>query len=178
MNRQQSSELVRSAVVALALSLGTGMALAQATDMDKTFLKDTAQDTNFEIKTGRLALSKSPSADVKAYATMVVHDHTQLQPVIGAADKAAGVDPLAPGSMGVDDDARYAELKVLTGKTFDDAYIKNLFKGNADTVAKEKAEYDAASIPAVKHLAKRAYDDDTKHAEKAKQLAATHSIQP
>ena len=80
--------------------------------------------------------------------------------------------------MGVDDDAKYAELKVLTGKTFDDAYIKGLVKGNVDTIGKEKAAYDATQVPAVKKLAKRAYDDDTKHAEKARQLAAAHHIQP
>ncbi len=178
MHRQQKSYRMASAVVALTLSIGTGIALAQATEMDKAFLKDTAQDSNFEIRTSRLALSKSPSADVKAYATMVLHDHNQLQPVIGIADKAAGIDTLSPGSMGLDGDAKYAELKLLTGKTFDDTYIKGLVKGNADTVQKEKAEYDTTQIPAIKKLAKRAYDDDTKHAEKAKQLAAAHNIQP
>ncbi len=178
MHRQQKSYRMALAVVAVALSIGTGIAMAQATEMDKTFLKDTAQDSNFEIRTSRLALSKSPSADVKAYATMVLHDHNQLQPVIGVADKAAGVDTLSPGSMGLDGDAKYAELKVLSGKTFDDAYIKGLIKGNVDTLQKEKAEYDATTIPAVKKLSKKAYDDDTKHAEKAKQLAAAHNIQP
>ena len=174
---QQQRTALRSATIALGLTLGTGLAFAQATDMDKTFLKDTAQDSNFEIKTSRLALSKSPSADVKAYASMVLHDHNQLQPVIGMADKAAGVDTLSPGSMGVDDDAKYAELKILSGKSFDDAYIKGLVKGNAESVQKEKAEYDATQVPAVKRLAKRAYDDDTKHTEKGKQLAAAHNIQ-
>ena len=178
MHRQQKSYRMASAVVAVALSIGTGIAMAQATEMDKTFLKDTAQDSNFEIRTSRLALSKSPSADVKAYATMVLHDHNQLQPVIGIADKAAGVDTLSPGSMGLDGDSKYAELKVLTGKTFDDTYIKGLVKGNVDTLQKEKAEYDATTIPAVKKLSRKAYDDDTKHAEKAKQLAAAHNIQP
>lgn len=176
--KQQQSHMVKSAVMALALSLGTGVALAQATDMDKTFLKDMAQDSNFEIRTSRLAISKSPSADVKAYATMVLHDHNQLQGMIGRADKAAGVDTLSPGAMSIDDDAKYAELKVLSGKTFDDAYIKGLFKGNAEILQKEKAEYDASTIPAAKRWQKQAYDDDTKHADKAKQLAAAHNVQP
>lgn len=178
MNHLLQSKTFKSVTFALALSLGTGIALAQATDMDKTFLKDTAQDSNFEIRTSRLALSKSPSADVKAYATMVLHDHNQLQGMIGMADKAAGVDTLSPGSMSLDDDAKYAELKVLSGKTFDDAYIKGLLKGNEEVIQKEQAEYDATTIPTVKKLAKRAHEDDTKHAEKAKQLAAAHNVQP
>lgn len=176
--KQQYISRVRVAAVALALTMGTGLALAQATDMDKSFLKDMAQDSNFEIRTSRLALSKSPSADVKAYASMVLHDHNQLQTMIGAADKAAGVDTLSPGAMGADGDLKYGELKVLSGKAFDDEYIKGLVKGNGEIEQKEKAEYDATTIPKVKALAKRAYDDDTKHAEKAKQLAEAHHIQP
>ncbi len=175
---KQRSQAMKSAVLASALTLLTGIALAQATDMDKTFLKDMAQDSNFEIRTSRLAISKSPSADVKAYATMVLHDHDRLQTMIGAADKAAGVDTLSPGSMSAGDDAKYDELKVLSGKNFDDQYIKGLVNGNVDTLHKEKAEHDATTIPAVKKLSRQAYDDDTKHAEKAKQLAAAHNVQP
>ena len=167
-----------TALLAITLFAGTRTTLAQATENDKTFIKDTGEDSNFEIRTSRLALSKSPSADVKAYATMVLHDHTLLQPIVGAADRAAGIKPLSPGSMGLDGDAKYAELKLLTGKSFDDAYIKGLVKGNVDTLQKEKAELDSTSVPAIKKLAKRALDDDTKHAEKAKQLASAHNIQP
>lgn len=162
----------------LALGLGGVLASAQATDMDKSFLKDMAQDSNFEIRTSRLALSKSQSTDVKAYAAMVLHDHNHLQTMIGAADKAAGVDTLSPGAVSIGDDAKLAELKVLSGKNFDDSYIKSLVTGNGEIMGKEKAEYDATAIAAVKRLAKQAYDDDTKHAEKAKQLAAAHHIQP
>ncbi len=60
------------------LTLAPAFAHAQtATDKDKQFLKDTAEDSNYEIKTGQLALQKSSSADVKQYATMIIHDHTQ-----------------------------------------------------------------------------------------------------
>ncbi len=178
--KQQSKTktLVRSAAVALALSLGLGTASAQASDKDKSFLNDIAQDTNFELRTGRLALVKSPSADVKAYASMILHDHTQLQSSIAAANGAAGVTAVSPGSMGVGDDARYAELKLLTGRAFDDAYIKVLVKGNAESVQKEADKLNATSIPAVKKLAQRSLDDDTKHTAKAKQLAASHGVQP
>ena len=170
--------LAKSAATVLALLLGIGLASAQATDKDKSFVKNTAQDTNFEIRTGRLALKKSPSADVKSYATMVIHDHTQLKQVIAAADGAAGIQPIPPDSMGAEDDTRYAELKVLTGKAFDDAYIKGLVKGNAESVQKEQDELHATSVTAVKQLARRSLEDDTKHTEKAKQLATDHHIQP
>ena len=43
---------------------------------------------------------------------------------------------------------------------------------------KEHDELGATSVPAVKKLAQRSLDDDTRHTEKAKQLAAHHHIQP
>ncbi len=168
----------RPVAIALALAMGTGVAMAQASTQDKQFLKETAQDSNFEIKTGQLALQKSQSEDVKRYATMVIHDHTQLKPEIRSADSAAGVEPISPGSMSVEDDAKYAEMKVLTGNTFDETYIKGLVKGNAQAVQEAQSEASDSSVPAVKKLAVRRAALDSKHTERAKQLAQAHNIQP
>ncbi len=165
-----------ASALALTATLGSGVAHAQATDQDKAFLKDTAQDTNFEIKTGQLALQKSKSADVKQYATMLIRDHTQLKTQIRAADTAAKAKPEDAGSMSVSDNARYLELKVLSGDTFDKEYIKGLVKGNADAVQKTKDEAANSTVPAVKKLAQRRVDLDTKHTEKARALAQAHKI--
>ena len=84
----QRRTIAGSTIVALGLSIGTALAGAQATDGDKSFLTDTAQDSAFEIKSGELALKKSSSADVKAYAQMVINDHHQLQRQVEDADRA------------------------------------------------------------------------------------------
>ena len=161
----------------MTVALGTAMMQAQqASSQDKDFLKDTAQDTNYEIKTGQLALKKSGSADVKAYAQMLISDHTALKPQITAADNAAKVAPIEIGSMSVSDRASYTKLELLSGKTFDESYIKSLVKGNEEAVNETKAEVSGSSISAVKKLAERRAALDTKHTEKAKELAKAHGI--
>ena len=165
-----------TALTAAVLALGAGIARAQATDGDKDYLKDTARDSAFEIRTGELALQKSPSADVKAYAQMVIHDHRQLEQQVKSTDAAVHVTPPSPNSMDVSDDARYAELKVLSGDSFDKAYIKGLVKGNQDSVNRAHSEIDGTSVPPIKTLAEHQLALDTKHTKRADALAQAHHI--
>ncbi len=161
----------------LACVLGGGLAWAQqATDKDEQFLKDTAQDSNFEIKSGQLALRNSSSADVRQYAAMVIRDHTGLLQQVRTADSAVQVKPEGEGSMSLSDDATYAKLKLLKGDSFDQSYIKGLIQGNQDSLNQGKAEAAATAVPAIKSLAERRVTLDTKHAAKAEQLAAAHKV--
>ena len=172
------------AAMALPVILGVGTATAQdqaksgASADDKKFLSEIGEDSNFEIKTGQLALEKSKSADVKQYATMLIHDHTQLKQQIRSADTAAKVTPGSAGSMSVSDRTEYTKLSLLSGDTFDKAYIQGLLKGNEDIQKDEKAEAANSSISAVKSLAAHSAELDTKHSAKARQLAQAHGVQP
>ena len=183
MRRRISNKAAAPALMVLALTLGAGRAIAQTatqsgpSDQDKHFLEEIAQDSNFEIKTSQLALQKSQSADVKQYATMVIHDHTQLKRQIQAADVAAKVTPVSAGSMSVGDHASVTKLEILSGDSFDKAYIKELVKGNDEIQRDEKSEAAGSSLAPVKSLAEHSAALDTKHAEKAKQLAQAHNVQ-
>ena len=163
----------------LALTVAGAKALAQSgpSDQDKHFLEEIAKDSNYEIKTSQLALEKSQSADVKQYATMVIHDHTQLKRQIQAANTAAQVKPVSAGSMTVADHATVTELDVLSGDSFDKAFIKHLVKGNDEIQRDEKSEAADSSLAPVKSLAEHSTALDTKHAAKARQLAQAHNVQ-
>ena len=180
---QIGTHAAKPAVLFLAMGLGMGVALEQtsnstgASSQDKQFLKDLGQDSNFEIKTAQLALQKSPSQDVKAYAHMLIADHTRLKQQVASADRVAGVTPIAADDMTVADHAKLEELKLLSGESFDKSYIKGLVKGNEDIQKEEKSEASDSSLAPVKALAARSAEIDTKHAEKAKQLAQAHKIE-
>lgn len=148
----------------------------EPTSNDKDFLKNTAQDSNYEIRTAKLVLQKGTSPDVKAYANMILQDHTALNRQIAKTDTATKIDPVKPGSMSLSDDASYAKLKLLTGKTFEDSYIKSLSSGNEDAVNAAKSEASGSAIPAIKQLAEHRAALDTKHAQKANALAKAHGI--
>ena len=167
----------------LAVGAGGSMAGAQTpagspSSQDKKFLKELDQDSNFEIKTAQLALQKSKSADVKQYATMLIHDHTQLKQKIEAADKVANLTPEDAGSMSLSDRATYSKLELLSGNTFDTSYIKGLVSGNEEIVKDEKTEAATSTVPSIRVIAARGAELDTKHAETAKQLAQAHGVKP
>ncbi len=171
---------VKAAALALALAWGTTIASAQATAasaQDMQFLQDLAQDSNYEIGTSKLALQQSQSADVKQYATMVIHDHTELKRKIKTADRAAHLTPTPQTSMTSDDQTAYDRLKGLSGNDFDQAYIQQLIKGNDKIQKEEKSEASDSSVPSIKDLATQSAATDAKHAEKAKQLAQAHNVQ-
>lgn len=172
----QKKLIITTAAIALTFSMGAGIARAQATDGDKDFLKDTAQDSAFEIKTGELALGKSSSADVKAYAQMVIRDHHMLEQQVKATDAKVNVTPPSPGDMALGDDARYAELKVLSGESFDKAYIKGLVKGNQESMNHAHSEIAGTAVPAIKTLAEHRLALDTKHTKRADALAQAHHV--
>ena len=145
---------------------------------DKHFLKEIAEDSNFEIKTGQLAIEKGTSQDVKAYGAMLVRDHTELKRQIRSADAAAKVPPAGSDSMTLADHAEYDKLKLLSGDAFEKAFIKGLVKGNDEIQKDEKAEAVNSTLAPEKSLAAHSADLDTKHADKAKLLAQAHHMQP
>ena len=74
------------------------------------------------------------------------------------------------------DDARYAELKVLSGDSFGKAYIKGLVKGNVESMNHARSEIAGTSVPVMRSLAERRLTLDTKHSKRAEALAQAHHI--
>ena len=178
-HRAVSTLGVQAAAFALALTWGTTFASAQGTtasSQDTQFLQDIAQDSNFEIGTSKLALQKSQSTDVKQYAMMVIHDHKELKREIKSADRATHQASVPATSMSSNDQSVYDNLKGLSGAEFDQAYIKQLIKGNDQIQKEEKSESSDSTAPMVKDLATQSAATDTKHADKAKQLAQAHNV--
>ena len=173
------NKTITTTTIMLALTLGTSLATAQSnssvSDQDKKFLHDLGEDSNFEIQSAQLALRKSQSADVKEYAHMIIADHTRLKQQLASADKTAGLSPT--NGMSISDHAELEKLKLLSGKSFDDSYIKGLVKGNEDIQKMEKSEASDSTVVPIKSLAQHSADIDTKHADKAKQLAQAHNLQ-
>ncbi len=168
------------AAMILALVAGASVAQAQgasgASSQDKQFLKDTERDSNFEIKTGQLAVQKSSSADVKQYANMLIQDHTKLKQETAAASRAAKVEAPSTTDTSFSDTASYTKLKLLSGNSFDESYIKSLVKGNADGLKEAKSEASDSTVPSIKKLAEHRVALEAKHTQKAEQLAQAHHI--
>ena len=96
------------------------------TSADKKFLADSAQDSMAEIAVAKLALSKTGDPNIKEFASKMVKDHTMLIESMKPLAVKMGVKP--PSGPSVIDKARYEELKLKSGISFDRAYVEAMVK--------------------------------------------------
>jgi putative membrane protein len=119
---------------AFAADPATASASAGAAPTVDAFLKETAVGNQFEIDSSKLALSKSNSTDVKAFATQMVTDHGQAAVKF---KKAVSEAKLKGPSEALDDkhEAVMKDLRAKSGGDFDRAYIEAQKQGHVETVA-------------------------------------------
>jgi putative membrane protein len=118
---------MKCAAAGLSLVLGLGTALAQdTTSDDKKFLANAADGNLFEINLAKLALQKTGDANVKMFASKMIKDHEKLTVDMKPLNHKLGVkEPTGPS---ISDKAKYEELKLKSGISFDRAYVEAMVK--------------------------------------------------
>ncbi|GMA15975.1 DUF4142 domain-containing protein [Deinococcus metallilatus] len=135
----QKRRLVPALALALVLptALAGGMAgmpmgpvsTAQVTnDSDVLFMEVMTMVNLEEIQTGQLALKKSSNAEVRAFAQMVIADHTRAQAELNNLAAMKGVR--LTNKPGADQRLQYNHLATLTGADFDAEYKKEQVSGH------------------------------------------------
>ena len=165
---------LRHLVLAVALSSGMGSAFA-ATDND--FVDNAAAGGIAEIETSRLALEKSQSADIKAFANMMITDHGNANDELATIAKANDIE--VPDTTTLVKQAKEKILEVRD-ESFDAAYANNqvkaheetieLFKKQANTVTDDKTK----GAMELKGFAQKMLPGLEKHLDMAKKLQAAH----
>ncbi|MHC8386892.1 DUF4142 domain-containing protein [Pseudomonas sp. MDT2-39-1] len=165
---------LRHLALAVALSTSMGTAFA-ATSND--FVDNAAAGGIAEVETSKLALEKSSSADIKAFANMMITDHTKAYKELTALAKKNDIE--------VPDDTtlvKQAKEKILDmrDESFDAAYANNqvkaheetieLFKKQANTVTDDKVK----GATDLKGFAQKMLPALEKHLDMAKKLQAAH----
>ncbi|SEN72445.1 DUF4142 domain-containing protein [Pseudomonas sp. ok266] len=165
---------LRHLVLAVALSSGMGSAFA-ATDND--FVDNAAAGGIAEIETSRLALEKSQSADIKAFANMMITDHGKANDELATIAKANDIEVPDETTL-----VKQAKEKILDmrDESFDAAYANNqvkaheetieLFKKQANTVTDDKVK----GAPELKAFSQKMLPALEKHLAVAKELQAKH----
>ena len=87
----------------------------------------------FEVQESQLALKQASGAKVKAFARMMISDHTMAEKTLQTAAKSADF----PVEMKLDDphQAMVDALKAKTSVDFDKAYIADQVQAHTDTSA-------------------------------------------
>ena len=144
--------------MALSFSSFSLMAVANTIDADD-FVEDASAAGIAEIEAGKLALQKSTSMDVKAFAQQMIDDHTAANKELAAV--------AARKKLKVDDEAEMMNkakafaLKQRDGESFDAAYASNqvtahekaiaLFQKGAKSDDADIAAFASAKLPKLEH---------------------------
>jgi putative membrane protein len=152
--------------------MGTAFA---ATSND--FVDSAAAGGIAEVETSRLALEKSSSADIKAFANMMITDHSKANDELAALAKKNDIE--VPDSTTL---VKQAKEKILDlrDESFDAAYANNQVKAHEDTIELFKKEANTVTddrtkgATDLKGFAQKMLPALKKHLDMAKKLQAAH----
>ncbi|WP_219097241.1 DUF4142 domain-containing protein [Pseudomonas sp. UMAB-40] len=165
---------LRHLALAVALSTSMGTAFA-ATSND--FVDNAAAGGIAEIETSRLALEKSSSADIKAFANMMITDHSKANDELAALAKKNDIEVPDETTL-----VKQAKEKILDmrDESFDAAYADNQVKAHEDTIklfekqANTVTDDKVKGATELKGFAQKMLPALEKHLEMAKKLQAAH----
>jgi putative membrane protein len=149
---------------------------ASTAHQDTKFLEKANQGSFDEIELAQLALKKSSNDDVKTFAQKMVHDHTMLIDNMKSFANEAGLQP--PSHASVATEAEKLKLDVLSGESFDKAYIKAMVQDHSKDLAEFRAEAKATGYPAFKTAVEQGEQVVREHLEMINQIAKKNKVAP
>lgn len=165
--------MTRNVIAALLLGGAAlaGPARAQGSDLteaDRSFLVKEARGASYELQSAKLAVGKAERQDVKAYAEKLVQDHEKYNAALEKLGKREGLT--LPTDVDATDKAHMQDLERLTGKGFDDLYVKEALRINADDKRDGDKEKAATKVQAIKDFLAEFDDMDQEHEKLARKL--------
>jgi putative membrane protein len=158
----------------LALMSLLPLAAFASSNPDAAFFKGAAANGIAEIEAGRLAESKGSSQGVKDFGAMMVKDHSASNETLQTLAKAKNVGLSFDSS--ITRMAAKAMLEVLSGRLFDQSYIKNQISAHRQAIALLKKEIDSGLDSDAKAFASAALPSLRSHLDALKTLAAEMGI--
>ncbi len=145
-----------------------------ADNPDAKFYKAAAEGGIAEVEAGKLAQSKSSDSSVQDFGALMVSDHSAANDKLKAL--AASKDLKLPTSSSVAQMATKAKLDVLSGKTFDSAYIKAMIKDHEAAILLFKREIAHGQDPDAKAFATATLPTLQAHLRKIRSIAKTEDV--
>jgi putative membrane protein len=135
----------------------------------QAFADRAASANRFEIETSELAIGSAKDGDVRAFAELMITDHTAAAEKMGAAAEADGITPEA--EISEMQQARLNELESLTGERFDTAYIDVQATAHDEAIALFRAFAEGEEESALRDFAQQALPVLEQHQEHLRTLA-------
>ena len=162
-----ASSAISSAGDANASAAQASVSAASATATTPDFVTAAASTDMFEIQAAKLAEKRSTNADVKAFAAMMIHDHTQSTAALKAAIKASGAAVTLPSELPSDMKAKLDALTSAAPADFDKAYMLSQVMAHQDALTVMKAYGANGDTPLIKDFATKTAVVVQMHLDKA-----------
>jgi putative membrane protein len=146
------------------------------TATDKRFVDKAAEGGKAEVELGQLAVQKAASDDVKKFGQRMVDDHTRANQKLQEVAQQKGIT--LPDKLDAKDQATKARLGKLSGKQFDQAYMKDMVKDHTKDVNEFQREANSAKDPDVKSFAQTTLPTLQDHLKEAKQIETSGKMTP
>jgi putative membrane protein len=166
---------LKVAALALAAFTMNGAMRAQDTkSADKTFIKDSSEGSLAEINYAKLALQKSQDPNVRKFAQQMITDHEKL---INSMKPFAAKYNVKLSGAPIMDHAKYTELKMKSGTSFDRAYVEAMVKDHNDDLQKFINEENSTADPDLKATVAKGESVVKQHTEMIDNIAHMGGIQ-
>lgn len=132
------------------------------------FVEKAAASDMFEVEAGKLAQTKATNAEVKAFAEMMVKDHTKSTADLKKAIADSGQTITPPAAMPADMQAKLDALNAST--TFDKDYMTGQVEAHQNTLTLLQGYAAAGDTPAIKTFAAATAPVVQGHLERARTL--------
>ena len=150
------------------------LAFAAEKSPDQSFYKNLAEGGISEVEAGKLAESKGSSQAVKDFGAMMVKDHSAANDKLKTLASGEGID--LPTTSSTSQMAAKAKLEVLSGDSFDKAYIKNQVSAHQQTVALLKKEISSGQDAKAKAFATEVLPTVSGHLKKIEHIASEAGV--
>jgi putative membrane protein len=101
-------------------------------ESDAKFVTTAASDGMAEVNAGKIAQGKARNARIKAFADMMVTDHTKAGDELATIAKTKNIT--LPTGPNADQQKMAADLNAKSGKKFDKAYVDDMVDGHKKAV--------------------------------------------
>ena len=137
---------------------------------DSKFVKEASEGGIAEVRLGELAQEKGSAQAVKDFALKMVADHSKAGDEL--KDIAAKQGMTVATSPSFSYDALRTKLAVLSGASFDKAYMSAMVKDHEDAIAAFQNEADSGVDPKLKEFAAKTLPTIREHLRMAQQVAS------
>lgn len=153
---------------------GTGQNQTQLSSADRKFINEAASGGMAEVQLGQLALKRGSSDAVKQYAQHMIDEHTRVNKELMAIASQKGVTP--PKAIAPKHEKVRAKLSKLSGKSFDQAYMKEAgIKAHTEQAALFQRQAEQGQDPDLKAFAAKTLPAVQEHLKEAQAMTGSTS---